>query len=74
MKWAAPAAGLFLALGYVHYAFVAELGGNPALVVGWLVLFVVTSGAALTHTLMHTQELQGSSFDMSPYVSGRRSR
>ena len=74
MKWFAPLAGLFLALAYVHYAFVAERGGNPALIVGWLVLFVATGGIALTHTLMKAQPPQGSSFVMSPYVSGRRSR
>lgn len=71
MKWFAPLAGLFLGLAYVHYAFVAELGGNPALVVGWLILFVATGGIALTHALV---KAQGKSFVMSPYVSGRRSR
>ncbi|MBL8954243.1 MAG: hypothetical protein JNK82_25925 [Myxococcaceae bacterium] len=51
MKWFAPSAGLFLALAWVHFAFVASLGGNPAWVVGWLVLFVATGGVALAHTL-----------------------
>ncbi len=55
MKWFAPAAGLFLAIAYVHFAFVAEVGGNPAWVVSWLVLFVACGGIALTHTLMRAQ-------------------
>jgi hypothetical protein len=74
MRWSAPLAALFLALGYVHYGFVAEFGGNPALVVGWLVSFTATAGVAITNTLIRAQRVQGSSLVMSPYVSGRRSR
>ena len=51
MKWSAPAAAAFLALGYVHYAAVVELGGNPALVVVWLVLFLFAAAVATKHTL-----------------------
>jgi hypothetical protein len=51
MNWAAPAAGAFLAAGYVHYAFVSETGGNPLPVVGWLGLFLIALGAAMKRTL-----------------------
>lgn len=55
VKWFAPVSGLFLAMAYVHYAFVSEIGGNPAWVVGWLILFVACGGIALTNTLMRSQ-------------------
>ena len=51
MNWAAPVAAAFLAAGYVHYAFVAETGGNPLPVVGWLALFVIALGTAMKRTL-----------------------
>lgn len=51
MKHTPSIAAAFLALGYVHYAAVRVLGGNPALVVVWLVLFVGAGGVALKHTL-----------------------
>ena len=68
-KWTPALAAAFLAAGWVHYFAVLELGGNPALVVVWLVLFLATAAIAVKQALD-----QGKSFVMSPYVSGRRSR
>jgi hypothetical protein len=51
VKWSAPLAALFLAFGYVHYAAIAQLGGNPAFVVVWLVLFLGTAGVAMKQAI-----------------------
>ena len=54
-RWAPPFAAGFLAAGYVHYLAVRDLGGNPAFVVVWLVLFLAAGAVAMKHTLDQIQ-------------------
>lgn len=50
-KWTPPIAAGSLAAGWVHYFTVREVGGNPAFVVAWLVLFLAAGAVALKHTV-----------------------